>query len=189
MLETLVASIGATLHLGAAPPWQAAWQSWRYLGMWLFLTLWFMAKGCFKNVPDYSGDRAAGLRTSATVFATRRDAALAAAVATGAAYLSLGVLVAAGFERPAILGALAWLFPVMGNCARLVRAEDPSAGNDVLRADMALSTGFIATLLLLVDPRPVNVALAVGAGLVILGSDLVGLDSRRRQDASPAKAA
>ncbi|HLK38882.1 MAG TPA: UbiA family prenyltransferase [Polyangiaceae bacterium] len=189
MLETLVASIGATLHVGAAPPWQAAWQSWRYLGMWFFLTLWFMAKGCFKNVPDYAGDRAAGLRTSATVFATRRDAALAAAIATGAAYLSLGVLVAAGLERPAVLGALVWLFPVMGNCARLVRAADPSAGNDVLRADMALSTGFIATLLLLVAPRPVNVALAVGAGLVILGSDLVGLDSRRRQDASPAKAA
>ncbi len=34
--------------------------------MWFFLTLWFMAKGTFKNVPDYDGDLAAGVRTSAT---------------------------------------------------------------------------------------------------------------------------
>ena len=55
------------------PPAAAAWQSWRYLAMWFFLTLWFMAKGTFKNVPDYDGDLAAGIRTSATQCRSRRS--------------------------------------------------------------------------------------------------------------------
>src|SRR6266536_669001 len=59
-----------------------------YVAMMIFLFLWFVAKGMFKNVPDFYGDRTAGLRTSATVFPTWRSAAIACAAATITAYLS-----------------------------------------------------------------------------------------------------
>jgi 4-hydroxybenzoate polyprenyltransferase len=182
MLETLLASIAASLRGGAAPPPDAAFQSWRYLGMWFFVTVWFMAKGAFKNVPDFDGDKAADVRTSATIFGTRRAAALVAANATAVAYLTLVPLVAWGLEKTRVLLALLWVVPVMANCVRLVSAEDGRAANGILRADMLLSTGFMASLLLLVSPRAQSVAMVMIAGLLLFGSDLFGLDSRREAD-------
>lgn len=182
MLETLLAAMTAPLRGVAPPPAAEAWQSWRYLAMWFFLTLWFMAKGTFKNVPDFDGDRAAGIRTSATECGTRRAAALVASGATIAAYLSLAVPVALGLEAPRVLAALVWLVPVVINCMRLVRAEDGAKGNTIMRTDMLISSGFIATLSLLVAPRPEGIAIVVLGAAILFGSDLLELDSRRDAD-------
>lgn len=178
MLSTLLLSIAAPFT-GHAPPSADAHQSFRYLGMWFFLTLWFMAKGTFKNVPDFDGDKAAGVRTSASVFSTRPAAAKVATLATLLAYSSLSGLVALGLEAPRVLLALLWLGPVAWNCARLVRAEHGAAANRILRADMLVSSGFIATLLLLVAPSVTNVLVCLAGGLLLVGSDSLGLDSRR----------
>lgn len=189
MLETLIASIGSALLGSAAPPAAAAHTSFRYLGMWFFLTVWFMAKGAFKNVPDFEGDRAAGVRTSATECGTQRRAANVAGLATVLAYLTLVPLVALGLEAPRALFALLWLVPVAMNCQRLVRARDGREANTVLRADMRLSTAFLATLLFLIAPTaPSLVMIGVAAAMLVL-SDLLGLDSRREVDALGAQAA
>jgi 4-hydroxybenzoate polyprenyltransferase len=172
MLETLFASIRSAVAGGAAPPSAEAHVSFRYLGMWFFLTLWFMAKGALKNVPDFAGDRDAGVRTSATVCATQRTAAIVAAVATIAAYLMLVPLVALGLESPRALGALCWLGPVAWNCWRLVQASGGRAANLVLRADMRLSTAFLATLLLLVAPTRASITMVVAAAAMLVLSDL-----------------
>jgi 4-hydroxybenzoate polyprenyltransferase len=182
MLETLLAAMTAPLRGVAPPPAAAAWQSWRYLAMWFFLTLWFMAKGTFKNVPDYEGDLAAGIRTSATTCRSRRAAALVAAGSTALAYASLVLLVVLGLEPSRVVLALAWLVPVVINCVRLVRADDAVAGNAILRVDMLISSGFIATLLLLVAPRLENVGVVFVGAAILLGSDLLELDSRRDAD-------
>jgi 4-hydroxybenzoate polyprenyltransferase len=184
MLETLIASAVAPLGWSAPPPSPAAWQSWRYLGMWAFLTMWFMAKGMFKNVPDFEGDRAAGVRTSATACTSRRRAALAATAATISAYLSLALLVAFHLEETRILLALVWLLPVTANCVRLVRAKDGASGNRVLKTDMLISTGFIASLLLVVAPTLESAGMAIVGVLILAGTDLLGLDSRRQVDVS-----
>ena len=184
MLETLIASAAAPFGWTSAPPASEASQSWRYLGMWGFLTLWFMAKGVFKNVPDFDGDRAAGVRTSATICGSRRRAAIVAAAATVSAYLSLASLVALRLEKPFVLLSLAWLGPVVANCLRLVRSRDGAEANRVLGTDMRISVGFIATLLLSVAPSVASAAF-VAAGMVVLaGSDGFGLDSRRAVDAT-----
>jgi 4-hydroxybenzoate polyprenyltransferase len=188
MLETLLASIVAALRGSAPPPADAAWQSFRYLGMWFFVTVWFMAKGAFKNVPDFDGDKEAGVRTSATVFRTRRTAAMVATVATVMAYLTLVPLVAVGLERPRVLLSLLWLVPVTLNGVRLVRAEDGKTANGVLKADMLLSSGFIASLLLLVSPGVLSGTMVLAAGLLLWASDALGLDSRRQADATVAVA-
>jgi 4-hydroxybenzoate polyprenyltransferase len=186
MLENLLAAIGGAVMGGDGPPLAAATTSLRYLGMWFFLTLWFMAKGAFKNVPDYQGDRAAGVRTSASVCRSQRQAALLAAAATILAYLTLIPLVALGLEAPRALFALVWLLPVAANCRRLVLAPDGKAANTVLRADMRLSTAFLATLLLLIAPTIPSLVMTGAAAMMLVGSDALGLDSRREVDASGA---
>jgi hypothetical protein len=102
--------------------------------------------------------------------------------ATLAAYLSLGALVWSGLESRRVLLALLWIVPAAANCVRLIRADDGAAANGILRDDMFVSTGFIATLLLLISPRTESVVLVVVGGLVLLGSDIVALDSRRDAD-------
>ena len=189
MLETLVASVVAPLRGIAPPPAAAEWQSWRYLGMWFFVTVWFMAKGAFKNVPDFDGDRAAGVRTSATVWSTRRVAAQVTAGATVLAYLTLVPLVALGLERPRVLLALVWLVPVSVNCVKLIRAGDGKMANAILRADMLVSTSFMASLLLLVAPGPQSAAMVLAAAVLLFGSDLLGIDSRREADVTSEAAA
>jgi 4-hydroxybenzoate polyprenyltransferase len=186
MLRALLGWLSAIVIGEQVPPTQTLLQAQRYLGMLVFLTLWFMAKGAVKNVPDYYGDRAAGLRTSATAFATWRQAARVAAAATVAAYLSLGVLVWLGLERPSLLLALLWLVPVAWNCRRLLLADDGSRGNACLKADMLLSSGFIGTVLLLVAPVPVSVAAILVGALVLFLSDRFAIDSRRAQDVPAA---
>jgi 4-hydroxybenzoate polyprenyltransferase len=184
MLSTLFRGFAANLAGGAPPP--GAFQSYRYLAMWFFLTLWFMAKGAFKNVPDYEGDRAAGVNTSATVWADRRTAARVALAATIGAYVSLIGLVASGLEAPRTLLSLAWLGPVVWNGVRLARADQGAAGNAVLKADMLVSSGFIASLLLLISPTPLSISVVLSGAVVLFGSDGLGLDSRRATDtASP----
>lgn len=182
MLQTLLIAIFAPLTGAPRPPPLEAMQSFRYLAMWAFLTLWFMAKGLFKNVPDFSGDRAAGVRTSATVCSSRRTAALVAAWATVLAYGLIAVPVALGLEDTRVLFALAWIVPVGWNAVRLVRADDGAKANKVLKTDMLLSVGFIGTLLLLVAPRHESLVVAIAAAVVFFGSDLLGLDSRRASD-------
>jgi 4-hydroxybenzoate polyprenyltransferase len=188
MLETLILSVVAPLRGEAPPPPDAAWQSYRYLAMWFFLTLWFMAKGAFKNVPDFDGDRDAGVRTSATVCGTRRRAAIVVTGATVVAYSSLAATVLYGLEQKRTLFALLWLVPVTANCVRLVRARDGSSSNAVLRADMWFSAGFLTSLLLLVAPTPSSVVMALGAAAMLFGSDVLGLDSRRQADVKALEA-
>jgi 4-hydroxybenzoate polyprenyltransferase len=185
MLSTLLSSILAPLTGSTSPPTDEALQSFRYLAMWAFLTLWFMAKGVFKNVPDFTGDRAAGVRTSATLCDSQRSAALVAAGAMLGAYSTLPLLVAMHLEKVRVLFSLLWLIPLGLNARRLVRAVGGSAANRVLRTDMLLSAGFIATLLLLIAPVRENVGIVVAAAFLVLGSDASGLDSRRPTDSNP----
>jgi 4-hydroxybenzoate polyprenyltransferase len=189
MLETLLAAIGSAVTGSVGPAPELARQSFRYLGMWFFLTVWFMAKGTFKNVPDFEGDRAAAVHTSATACGTQRNAAIVAAFATILAYLTLVPLVALGLERPRALFALLWLGPVGANCVRLVRAADGKAANGVLRVDMRLSTAFLATLTLLVAPTASSLVMVAAAALLLFVSDLFGLDSRRDIDVTGGAAA
>jgi 4-hydroxybenzoate polyprenyltransferase len=182
MLSTLFLSIGAHLGVVPPPPPDEAWQSWRYLAMWAFLTVWFMAKGTFKNVPDYTGDRAAGLRTSATIWSSRREAAMVATGATLGAYGSLLLLGVAGLESPRAMLALVWIVPIVRNCRRLITAPDSATANTVLRADMVLSSGFIATLLLLIAPTGRSLAVVAAGAVLFFASDLLGIDSRRKSD-------
>jgi 4-hydroxybenzoate polyprenyltransferase len=168
--------------------WYALEQN-RYAGMFLFIVAWFIAKGFFKNVPDYDGDRAAGLSTSATIFATREYAAATAKWITLAAYLSLAGLVLLRLEQSHVLWSLVWFPVVWWNANRLMQAQDRVSANAVLKRDMIISSAFLATLLMLASPMWYNAAL-IGVALTILWfCDYLAVDSRRSSDiAGPTSA-
>jgi ubiquinone/menaquinone biosynthesis methyltransferase len=155
---------------------------WAMLG---FLFFWFVAKGLFKNVPDYEGDREVGLRTSATLFPSRVMAARVAATVTVLAYLALPFLVLAGASPPRVLFALPVTVVAAVQAWTLVRAADGAEANDVLRRDMVLSSAFLGLVLLLQDPTWTSVTLVVVGIALIAGTDLLAMDSRRSADASP----
>jgi 4-hydroxybenzoate polyprenyltransferase len=152
------------------------------LALWIFLTALWVAKGMFKNVPDFYGDAEAGLTTSATLFGTWRRAALAVGGATVIAYAFLVASLVAGYLPSRAAFALAVVPIALWNVRRLVVAEDRAEANELLKLDMTVSCVFLAGLLLLVAPSAVSVlAVGLSVGLFVLG-DLLQLDSRRRQD-------
>lgn len=158
---------------------------WAMLG---YLFFWFVAKGLFKNVPDYDGDRAVGLRTSATVFPSRVVAARVAAAVTVVAYLALPLLVPAGAIRPRVLYALPLTVLAAVQAWSLVRADDGARANDVLRRDMVLSSVYLGVVLLLQAPTWTSTIIVAVGVVVIGGTDLLAMDSRRSADASRAPA-
>ncbi|MFJ7203400.1 UbiA family prenyltransferase [Streptomyces sp. NPDC098789] len=154
-----------------------------------FLIIWFVAKGMVKNLPDYDGDRDAGLRTSATVFSDRLSAARAATVVTLIGYLSLTGFVLAGSLPLRTLVALPWAVAAFQQCRAMARAVDNGAANAVLKADMLLSTAFLASVLVLRTPGwATGLSVLIGAA-ILFGSDFLALDSRRKNDGATARQA
>jgi 4-hydroxybenzoate polyprenyltransferase len=143
-----------------------------------YLFVWFAAKGMVKNIPDYQGDRLAGLRTSATIMPSLSSAAVAAFLATGAVYLLFPVVVLLSGAPPLLLLSSVWIPIAIGNAFRLTRSELPSVLNEVLKWDMLISVGFLATNMLAISIDP-PVLLYVGLAVAILAvADLIGADSR-----------
>lgn len=148
-----------------------------------YLALWFAAKGLIKNIPDFLGDLAAGVKTSATVMGSYTRACLVAAAATGLVYgLPLVSALSAVATVPPLAAAL-WLVPAVANALSLLRTQPGPRANAVLGRDMYLSSGFLATWLALVAPPALTIASVSAVLVLFVLSDLFGFDSRRRLDA------
>ncbi|MEC3919976.1 UbiA family prenyltransferase [Nocardia sp. CDC160] len=156
--------------------------NWQFLGMAAYLFVWFAAKGLVKNLPDYHGDRKAGLTTSATINKTRLRAAVVAAAATVVVYLGPVFLVASGQFAMKYLLTLAWLPVVCVQAARMVLREDSQSANNMLRFDMVVSTGYLSTWVLVADPSVSSIGIVAGSLLVIFLMDALKLDTRRKKD-------
>ncbi|MEZ0095769.1 UbiA family prenyltransferase [Streptacidiphilus sp. EB129] len=169
---------------GVRPLGREAW------ALLAFIVLWFVAKGMVKNLPDYDGDLAAGLRTSATVFPDRGAASRAAAAMTLLAYLSVPAFVLLGAVPWRTLWALPLAVWAYLQCRAMAKAPDGPSANRVLKRDMLLSTAFLSCLLLLRTPGWATAVTVLIGAVVLLGSDRIALDSRRdrHSGAAPAKA-
>ncbi|WP_369637719.1 UbiA family prenyltransferase [Nocardia sp. JMUB6875] len=156
--------------------------NWPFLSMAAYLFVWFAAKGLVKNLPDYHGDRDAGLTTSATLSPTRRHAAIVAAAGTIAVYLGPVFLVAGGQFAAKYLLTLVWFPIVCVQCARMILRDDSQSANNMLRFDMVVSTGYLSTWILLVDPSVSSIGIVLGSLVVIFLMDALKLDTRRKKD-------
>jgi len=153
-----------------------------YTALAIYLFCWFCAKGLIKNVPDYDGDRRANLTTSATLSASRRGAAIIAAVATVLAYAAVTVPVALGLVGSKYLLAVLWLPVASFQAWRLVYQSDQKSCNDMLRDDMVVSVGYLSTLILIEHISFFSLAVVSAGFAVMLLSDRLGLDTRRSED-------
>ncbi|BBZ41987.1 UbiA family prenyltransferase [Mycobacterium conspicuum] len=153
-----------------------------YTALAVYLFFWFCAKGLIKNVPDYDGDRRANLATSATLSASRRHAAIIAAVATVLVYAAVTVPVAFGFIGGKYLIAVLWLPVASFQAWRLVYESDQKSWNDMLRDDMFVSVGYLSTLILIERISFIAVTVVFAGFAVMLLCDWLGLDTRRRED-------
>jgi 4-hydroxybenzoate polyprenyltransferase len=148
--------------------------------IWLtaYFFVWFIAKGFVKNVPDYHGDKAAGLRTSATIMASPEAAARVAAVATIAVYCLFPIaVVVVDAPRPMLYAGL-WIPIATANVLALVKKQSPREMNHVLKRDMVITTGFLATVVLIVAQATQARIVAVACVLVIVILDWLSRDSR-----------
>lgn len=153
-----------------------------YTALAVYLFCWFCAKGLIKNVPDYDGDRRANLTTSATLSASRRGAAIIAAVATVLVYAAVTIPVAFGFIGGKYLIAVLWLPAASFQARRLVYESDQKSCNDMLRDDMFVSVGYLSTLILIERISSFAVAVVFVGLAVMLLCDRLGLDTRRSED-------
>ncbi|WP_433590985.1 UbiA family prenyltransferase [Nocardia sp. CA-145437] len=156
--------------------------NWPFILMAAYLFLWFAAKGLVKNLPDYYGDKSAGLKTSATLSPTRKQAAIVAAAGTIAVYLGPVFLVASGQFAAKYLLILVWFPIVCVQCARMILRDDAHSANNMLRADMVVSTGYLSTWILLVDPSISSISIVLGSLIIIFLMDALKLDTRRKKD-------
>jgi 4-hydroxybenzoate polyprenyltransferase len=156
----------------------------KYLWMYCFLTLWFMAKGLYKNIPDYAGDKEAGVKSSATVFSSQKSAAVFASAVTVVVYLLLPILIWQGSLSLRTGFAMIWIIPVMLSCRNLIRANTRKEGNLCLKMDMVISIGFIATVLLLEFPTLASFIYVLVGIIILIVSDVLNMDSRRAKDVS-----
>jgi 4-hydroxybenzoate polyprenyltransferase len=148
--------------------------------IWLtaYFFIWFMAKGLVKNVPDYHGDKAVGLRTSATTMPSIDIAARVAAIATISIYCLFPVAVVAVGGPRQMLYAIPWILIAAANALTLVRGKTPREMNRVLKRDMVITTGFLATLVLTVAQTAQARSIAVACVLAIVILDWLSRDSR-----------
>jgi len=152
------------------------------LALWIFMTALWIAKGMFKNVPDFYGDADAALKTSATLFGSWRRASLAVGVATLAAYALLVAIILAGYLPPIAAVTLVVVPIALWNIRRLVAAENGAVGNRLLKLDMTVSCVFLGGLMLLIAPSAVSALAAALTVLLFVLGDALQLDSRRPQD-------
>jgi 4-hydroxybenzoate polyprenyltransferase len=148
--------------------------------IWLtaYFFVWFIAKGFVKNVPDYHGDKAAGLRTSATIMSSVDVAARVAAVVTISVYCLYPIVVVAVGGPWHMLYASLWIPIAAANALALMKGKTPRASNQVLKRDMVITTGFLATVVLTVAQTAQARAVAVVCVLAIVILDWLSRDSR-----------
>jgi 4-hydroxybenzoate polyprenyltransferase len=148
--------------------------------IWLtgYFFIWFIAKGFVKNVPDYHGDKAAGLRTSSTIMPSLGAAARVAGVVTISVYCLFPIAVIAAGNPSQMLYASIWIPIAAANALALMKGETPKDMNQVLKRDMVITTGFVATLVLTVAQTMQARFVAVACVLAIVILDWLSRDSR-----------
>jgi len=148
--------------------------------IWLtgYFFVWFIAKGFVKNVPDYYGDKEAGLRTSATIMPSLEAAARVAAVATISVYCLFPIAVFAVSAPRQMLYASLWIPVAVANALALTKGKTPRELNQVLKRDMVITTAFVATLVLTAAQTTQARFVGVACVLAIFSLDWLSRDSR-----------
>lgn len=144
---------------------------------WL-ATYFMLTYGTVKNLPDYSGDKKAGTRTSATIFQNIKDAVLFSGVLLFTPYILLVSLVTMGLLAPIYLLDLGFAAILTVIFTRMWKAK---SSEDLERAHTGgffYAISFLLFTLVLTNPTVESIVVLLGAYLWTLLMSKVNIDSR-----------
>ncbi|WP_458683824.1 UbiA family prenyltransferase [Prescottella equi] len=157
---------------------------------YLLACLFFSAKFFVKNVPDYDGDKAANLRTTATMFSSQRRAAIAAVAVSICAYLAIAAVLGgiAGHWDEFLITVL-WIPLVAVNGVTMIRSCGVARlTNRTMAWDMYISSFYLAALLICISPTGITFLILAVCAAVLTLSEFGNLDSRSAKHIQPVKA-
>ena len=146
--------------------------------LFIALTYFMLTYGAVKNIPDYAGDRAAGLKTTATVFTSLKHAINANVALSISPFLVISGLVSVGLLETVYLLNLALLgFPIYFAIANH-RATSKAVYERVHTLNFAYAVSFILFNYLLTVQTYVSIGIALSIIAFIFLVSKLKVDSR-----------
>ena len=146
--------------------------------VFLLLTYFMFTYGTVKNLPDYSGDKKAGTRTSATIFRSLATAVQFSGILLFTPYVLLGALVAAGFLAPIYLVDLGMGLIFALIFFQMLKAKSSQELEKTHTFGFFYAISFILFTLVLASPTLASIVVILSAYLWTLLVSRVSLDSR-----------
>jgi 4-hydroxybenzoate polyprenyltransferase len=148
---------------------------------WL-VTCFMLSYGAVKNLPDYPGDRRAGIRTTATLFKSIREAAIATCVLLLLPYALLVALVLAGGLPQLFLADLLMVPIPIGLCLRSSVARHTASLERLHTIGFVYATAFINFNFLLCIPSMIAATSVAAIYIHLLLVGKLAIDSRKEYD-------
>lgn len=142
------------------------------------LSYFFLVYGTIKNIPDFEGDKKAGLKTTATIFDTRKKAIQFAMVLLLSPYFLLSILLITNALNSIFSVLLLFLPWVCLLCYKLIGAEEFDKLEKLHTYGFFYQTGILLTSLLLIDPSVLTIVLSVATLIILITIQFLRLDSR-----------
>lgn len=142
------------------------------------MTFWFFTYGAVKNLPDYHGDKDAGLRTPATIFDTRRDAVVFAATLLLAPFPLVAGAALTGLVETKYLVLLVFV-PVLGYILQKTFDSDTAKELEIAHTDGFFYAVSVSAVFFLLQTQSLPAVALVAAPIALLGViEKAGFDSR-----------
>ena len=146
--------------------------------VFILVTYFMLTYGTVKNLPDYSGDKKAGTRTSATVFKTMRSAIRFSGVLLFTPYALLVSLVLVGSLPPIYLADLGLAVILALVVSRMLRAKSSQELERAHTIGFFYAISFILFTIVLTSPTLSSLVVLLSAYLWTLIVSRVSMDSR-----------
>ena len=145
----------------------------------LWLLTWFMfAYGTVKNLPDYFGDKKAGIRTSATIFKNVKEAVLFSGTLLSTPYILLVALVALGSLGPIYIAEFALVPILVFIFLEMLKARDSAGLEKAHTLGFFYAVSFLLFTLVLTSPTVQSLVMVLVAYVWTLTVVKVSVHSR-----------
>lgn len=144
-------------------------------------SIWFTAKFFVKNVPDFHGDKDAGLRTTATICASPKSAAALALSMTICSYIIiLSFTLSSGRISLSVAVALALVVSAINGVRMYRSSNSPVTMNQTMAWDMYISIVFLASVLVIISPPAISATILTICLTILMLTEILRLDSRKK---------
>ena len=146
--------------------------------VFLLVTYFMLTYGTVKNLPDYSGDKKAGTRTSATIFRTMGSAVRFSGILLFTPYVLLTSFVLAGYLAPIYLADLGLAAILALIVMKMLKAKSSQELEKAHTIGFFYAISFILFTIVLTAPTLASIIVLLSAYLWTLIVSRVSMDSR-----------